>query len=286
MSRSDEMGAPQDVSEAPAGTPPALIDVSRLSKSFERVLAVDDLSFTVRAGEILGLVGPNGAGKTTTLRALAGIVAPTSGTLRIAGRDIIVEPVATKRELALIPDTPNLFESLTVLEHFEFTARIYDVVDWRARTERLLEEFELLEHRQKMADELSRGMRQKVAVGCALLHDPRVLLLDEPFTGLDPLGIRTLFDAVRRRVAGGAAAILSSHLLGQIESLCTSFLIVDRGRLVLAGSKEAIRAQLPELRAEASLEEIFFEATRARRTADATAPGEGPVQPPGGEVAP
>src|SRR5690606_24537865 len=135
-------------------------------------LAVEDLAFDVRAGDILGLVGPNGAGKTTTLRALAGILPPTSGTLEIGGFDIVRQPIEAKRRLAMIPDTPSLFESLTVLEHLELTARIFGVEGWRTKAEALLEEMEILDQRSKLADELSHGMRQKVAVCCAFLHEP------------------------------------------------------------------------------------------------------------------
>jgi ABC-2 type transport system ATP-binding protein len=241
-----------------------MIEVQQLTKRYEGRTAVDGLTFTVRGGEILGLVGPNGAGKTTTLRALAGIHPPTRGTIRIAGHDVEREPIAAKRLLALIPDEPQLFASLTVWEHLDFTARVYGVREWAPAAERLLQELELIDRRDSMADELSKGMRQKVAVACALLHDPQALLLDEPLTGLDPRGIRTLYDALRRRAAAGAAVMLSSHLLGQIEGLCTSFLIVRQGRLLFHGSRDELRARYAqEVGPAASLEEIFFHVTEA-----------------------
>jgi ABC-2 type transport system ATP-binding protein len=238
-----------------------MIRVDGFSKLYHETLAVDSLSFDVAGGDILGLVGPNGAGKTTTLRALAGILPPTSGRLEIGSFDVQKSPIEAKRRLAFIPDTPNLFESLTVLEHLEFTAKIYGVDGWQTRAEGLLEEMELLEQQDKLADELSHGMRQKVAVCCAFLHEPVALLLDEPLTGLDPRGIRTLYGGLKRRAETGAAIILSTHLLGQIESLCTRFLILRRGRRLFYGSKEEIRLKLPTLKDNASLEEIFFEAT-------------------------
>ncbi|MCZ6792873.1 MAG: ABC transporter ATP-binding protein, partial [Planctomycetota bacterium] len=157
-----------------------LIEVERFTKVFGETPAVDDLSFQVEGGQILGLVGPNGAGKTTTLRPLAGIFPPTRGALRVAGSDVVKQPLEAKRRLALISDEPHLFESLTVWEHLAFTARIFRVDDWVERAEQLLDELEMTENRPKMADELSRGMRQKVVVACAFLHDPDVLLLDEP----------------------------------------------------------------------------------------------------------
>jgi ABC-2 type transport system ATP-binding protein len=164
-----------------------------------------------------------------------------------------------------------------VWEHLDFTARVYGVRDWRPAAERLLEELELADRRDSMADELSKGMRQKVAVACALLHDPQALLLDEPLTGLDPRGIRTLYEALRRRAAAGAAVVLSSHLLGQIEGLCTSFLIVRAGTLLFHGTREELRARYADqVGAQATLEEIFFHVT------------EGPAagaSPPGAEAA-
>jgi ABC-2 type transport system ATP-binding protein len=239
-----------------------MIEVQQLTKRYEGRTAVDRLTFTVHGGEILGLVGPNGAGKTTTLRALSGIHPPTSGTVRVAGHDVERDAMAAKRLLALIPDEPQLFSSLTVWEHLDFTARVYGVRDWQPAAERLLEELELLDRRDSMADELSRGMRQKVAVASAMLHEPQALLLDEPLTGLDPRGIRTLYDSLRRRAAAGAAVVLSSHLLGQIEGLCTSFLILRRGQLLFHGSRDALRARYAdEVGAGATLEDIFFHVT-------------------------
>jgi ABC-2 type transport system ATP-binding protein len=238
-----------------------MITVDALSKLYDETPAVESLSFTVARGDILGLVGPNGAGKTTTLRAIAGILPPTSGTLEVGGFDVVMQAIDAKRRLALIPDTPNLFESLTVLEHLELTAQLYGVDGWEPKAERLLEEMELAGQKEKLADELSHGMRQKVAVCCAFLHDPVALLLDEPLTGLDPRGIRTLYEGLKQRAAQGAAVILSTHLLGEIEGLCNRFLILRRGRRLFYGSKDEIRRELPSLRDNASLEEIFFEAT-------------------------
>jgi ABC-2 type transport system ATP-binding protein len=239
--------------------PPAL-EVDGFSKSYDGFVAVDRLSFAVRGGEIAGLVGPNGAGKTTTLRAIAGIHPPGAGAIRVAGRDVVREGREARRRLALVPDEPHLFNSLTVWEHLEFTARVYGVADWRRPAAALLDELEMAERRDSLADELSRGMRQKVAVACALLHDPAVLLLDEPLTGLDPRGIRTLYDTLRRRAAAGAAVVLSSHLLGQIEGLCGTFLVLRQGRLLFHGSTGEMRAAFG-WEDSASLEELFFRLT-------------------------
>lgn len=238
-----------------------MIEVRQLSKTYGDRVAVNGLTFDVEGGEIVGLVGPNGAGKTTTLRAIAGIHPPTAGAIRVAGHDLARDPVEAKRRLALVPDEPHLFGSLTVWEHLEFSARVYGVAGWEARASALLDELELGDRRNSMADELSRGMRQKVAVACGVLHDPAVLLFDEPLTGLDPRGIRTLYAAMRRRAEAGAAVVLSSHLLGQIEGLCTSFLILRRGELLFRGTTLELRDRFADGDEEMSLEDIFFRVT-------------------------
>ena len=247
-----------------------IIRVEHFSKAYDARLAVDDLSFAVMGGDILGLVGPNGAGKTTTLRTIAGILPPSSGAVSVVGFDLAKQPIEAKRRLAIVPDEPNLFANLTVWEHLEFTAEMYEVTGFAPRAERLLEELEMLDQRHALAEELSRGMRQKTGFACALLHEPKALLMDEPLTGLDPRGIRTLYTAVRRRAEAGAAVVLSSHLLAQIEGLCTALLILRSGRLVVNGSMAQIRAKLPALSRDASLEEIFFHAVEG----DAGQPGQ------------
>jgi ABC-2 type transport system ATP-binding protein len=239
-----------------------MIEVVDFTKTYGDRVAVRGLTFAAHPGEIVGLVGPNGAGKTTTMRAIAGVHPPTAGRITVAGHDIVRQAVAAKRCLALVPDEPHLFGSLTVWEHMRFTAAVYRVADWEARAAALLDELEMTERRESMADELSRGMRQKVAVACALLHDPVALMFDEPLTGLDPRGIRTLYTAIRRRAEAGAAVVLSSHLLGQIEGLCTSFLILRRGELLFKGTTEALRERFAPGEA-ASLEDIFFRVTEA-----------------------
>src|SRR6185436_287430 len=173
-----------------------LVQVEDYHKVYAQTVAVSGLSFHVEAGHVLGLVGPNGAGKTSTLRAIAGIIPPTKGRILVAGHDVVRDPVEAKRRLAYIPDDPKLFETLTVREHLEFIAAAYQVANYGPLADRLLEEFELVEKRDALAQELSRGMRQKLAVCCAFLHDPSAILFDEPLTGLDPHGIRTLKQAI------------------------------------------------------------------------------------------
>lgn len=237
------------------------IVVQDFSKSYDQFLAVAGISFQVEPGEILGLVGPNGAGKTTTLRALAGILQPTRGRLALAGHDLAREPVAAKTVLAYVPDDPHLFDQLTVWEHLRFVASAYRVQDWKSRAEQLLELFELTEKRDTLSGELSRGMRQKVAICCGYLHEPKVFLLDEPLTGLDPHGIRTMKDTIIKHAAGGTAFIVSSHLLSLIEDLCTSVLVLHRGQQVLHGKLADMRRQAQEEGRQETLEDLFFRLT-------------------------
>jgi len=246
-----------------------VITVMGLEKLYRETHAVRGLSFQVEAGEILGLIGPNGAGKTTTLRAMAGIIPPSKGRVSIGGRDLGSDPIAAKRLLAYVPDDPHLFENLTVWEQLRFAASVYGVAGWRARSEDLLERFEMADKRTALGSELSRGMRQKLASACALLHDPRALLLDEPMTGLDPRGIRTMNQAILQMAAGGAAVIVSSHLLAMVERLCTKVLVLHQGRALLWGRLDEIRGRFPELAGEASLEEVFFRATESGAPAQA-----------------
>ncbi len=237
-----------------------MIVVRELTKLYGDLSAVRSISFDVGAGEILGLVGPNGAGKTTTLRSLAGIITPTSGSVAIAGHDMRTDPIAAKRALAFIPDEPHLFDYLTVEEHLRFIARLYGVADVEARMPALLTELELAEKRRALPSELSRGMRQKLAIACGLLHDPSVLILDEPLTGLDPGGMRRMRETIASRAERGAAVILSSHLLNLVEELCTKLLVVRRGQGVAFGTMDEIIAQHPEL-AGRSLEDMFLSLT-------------------------
>jgi ABC-2 type transport system ATP-binding protein len=238
-----------------------LLDVRRLSKRYGALQAVEDVSFRVQAGEILGLVGPNGAGKTSTLRCLAGILQPTAGSVRVAGFELGETPVEAKRRLAFLPDEPRLFEYLTVREHLAFVARLYGVEDWQPRAQALLAEMELVGKEDALPAELSRGMKQKLSIACGLLHEPALLLLDEPLTGLDPLGIRKMKATLRRRAERGSALVLSSHLLPLVEELCHRVLIIAGGRCVALGSLADIRAHLAGGGEGASLEELFVRIT-------------------------
>ena len=245
-----------------------MIDVRGLTRQYGDFTAVDRLSFTVRPGEVMGLVGPNGAGKTTTLRCLSGIIAPSSGTVAIAGHDIQRDSVAAKRALAFIPDEPHLFEHLTVEEHLRFIARLYGVADVESRIAPMLDELELTDKRKAVSTELSRGMKQKLAIACGLLHDPAVLVLDEPLTGLDPGGMRRMRATIQARARAGVAVVLSSHLLTLVEELCTSLFVIRRGQCVASGTIDEIVRARPEL-AGRTLEDLFLALTAESSSAPA-----------------
>ena len=237
-----------------------MIQVVDYHKAYGDTLAVRGLSFQVPAGAILGLVGANGAGKTTTLRALAGIIPPTRGQLLVAGHDVVRDSIQAKSRLAYVPDDPKLFDELTVWEHLEFIAAAYRVSNFQPVAEQLLCDLELVEKRDALAQGLSRGMRQKVAIACAYLHEPQAILLDEPMTGLDPHGIRVFKASLAKRAQAQAAVILSSHLLSMVEDLCSHLLIMAKGQSLFFGTLEEARNRFPQM-SGATLEEIFFQAT-------------------------
>ena len=238
-----------------------MIEVAGLSKHYGDFAAVSDLSFIVRPGEVLGLVGPNGAGKTTTLRCIAGIIPPSAGRVQIAGHELATDPIGAKRALAFFPDEPRLFEYLTVSQHLAFVARIYGVANHEAIAQPLLDEFEIVDKADQLPGTLSRGMKQKLAIACGLLHSPQVMFFDEPLTGLDPLGIRRMKNSIVRRARAGATIVLSSHLLHLLEEVCSHVLILKRGKKIADGTISEVSAQFSNGEANVSLEEIFIRAT-------------------------
>jgi ABC-2 type transport system ATP-binding protein len=236
-----------------------MISLRHLSKSYGSARAVDGLSLDVAAGEIVGLIGPNGAGKTSTLRCLAGIHRPTGGSVLIDGHDIVKDPVEAKRRIAFVGDEPHLFEHLTVMEHLRLTGRIYGVAEIEAKAAAWLKELELTGREGSLPAELSRGMKQKVALACALIHDPRALVLDEPLTGLDPLGIHRMKQAIVACAGRGVAVLVSSHLLHLVEELCTRIVIINRGVKVGDGTLAELASQARL--AGSTLEQIFLDVT-------------------------
>ncbi len=236
------------------------IAVEHFTRAYGSFTAVDDLTIHVGAGEIVGLIGPNGAGKTTTLRALAGILLPTSGRIAVDGHDLADAPIEARKRLAFMPDEPHLFEYLTVDEHLRLVARLYAVPDFDRRAKALIDELELTGKERSLPGELSRGMRQKVVIACGLVRDASVLLFDEPLTGLDPLGIRKMRNTIVARGRAGAAILVSSHLLHLVEEICTRVVIMDHGRKIADGTVAELAARA-EAAAGSNLEQIFLKVT-------------------------
>jgi ABC-2 type transport system ATP-binding protein len=235
-------------------TQSSMIEVERLSKSYGTRAAVRDVSFVVQPGEVVGLIGLNGAGKTTTLQSIAGIIRPDEGSVRIAGADLGTHPVAAKRQLAFVADEPEFFEYMTVEEHLLLAMKLYATP---VRTDAdPLTTFGLHDMRTQFPGELSRGMRQKLAMACVLWRSPKALVFDEPLTGLDPIGIRDTKDVIRAHAARGAAVLLSSHLLHLVQELCSRVIILDGGRVVAEHEVAALGPRVQE-----PLERLFVEIT-------------------------
>jgi len=237
------------------------LTVENLRRVYDGFVAVDDLSFAVAPGEIVGLIGPNGAGKTTSLRALAGILRPTAGRIQIDGHDIVADAIEAKRRLAFMPDEPHLFEYLTVEEHLRLVARLYTVDDFDVRARALVEELELTGKEKALPGELSRGMRQKVVIACGLVRNATTLLFDEPLTGLDPIGIRRMRETIVGRARAGAAILLSSHLLHLVEEVCSRVIIMAAGRKVADGTCAELASRADLATAGSNLEQIFMRVT-------------------------
>lgn len=238
------------------------IETVGLTKHYGPTVAVSDLNLRVRQGELYGLLGPNGAGKTTTMRILCGILRPTRGTARILGKDIVGEALEVKRLIGYVPESPNPYEYLTVDEFLTFMGELHDVTGraLRDRVDRYLEMLELADKRRSLISTLSRGMRQKVALIAALVHEPKVLLLDEPLMGLDPGVQRTVKDMLYERVNDGATVLFSTHIMDWAEAMCTRIGIINRGQLVAEGTMDELRAMSRSGR-HATLEDVFIKLT-------------------------
>jgi ABC-2 type transport system ATP-binding protein len=238
-----------------------MLQFAQLVKEYKGTRAVDGLSFTVNPGEIVGLLGPNGAGKTTAIRCAAGILRPTSGTVFIEGHDIVAESAKAKSALAFVPELPALYELLTVEEHLRFVAMCYRRLDqFEKLGDRLLDRYNLLPKKRALVATLSKGMRQKLAVACAFVHDARVLLFDEPIIGIDPAGIAEMKRALVEARDAGCAVLVSTHLLDTAERLCDRVVILARGRKVAEGTIAEVRARSEGV--NATLEDVFLQLTR------------------------
>lgn len=248
-----------------------MISLNQFSKCYDTsagsAIAVSELTLAVQPGQVLGLVGRNGAGKTSTLKSIAGILSVSGGTIEVDGFDVVSSPVEAKQRTAYVPDDPELFHDLTVEQHLQFVASVYQIQSPGPRVAELLTNFELESKRHSPAKDLSRGMRQKLAICCAWLQAPKAMLLDEPMTGLDPYGIRMLKQSVTQQAQTGVAIIISSHLLAMVEDICSDILILDEGQSKFYGTLDQLKQRFGNSSfagdgdsAERSLEEIYFNA--------------------------
>jgi ABC-2 type transport system ATP-binding protein len=240
-----------------------VIEVSGLTKHYPGGDGVRGLTFSIPAGELFVFLGPNGAGKSSTIKMLTGLMPPTTGSARVAGHDIETDPIALKRDIGYVAERPFLYEKLTGLEFLRFMADVY-AVPRRVRDERaasLLEIFELSDSANMLIEAYSQGMRQKIAISGVLIHEPRVLFLDEPTNGLDPRSARTVKDVLREICDRGATVFMTTHVLEIAEQMCDRVGILNEGRLIAVGAVEQLRRE--HGRPEASLEDLFLELTGA-----------------------
>ncbi|NNM73560.1 ABC transporter ATP-binding protein [Enterovirga aerilata] len=241
----------------PTETAPALA-IRGLTKTFDRP-AVDRLDLTVEAGRFYALLGPNGAGKTTTLRMVAGLVRPDGGSIHVCGVDALADPVAAKRLVAWVSDEPMIYDKLTPLEYLEFVAGLWslDPAAAQAGAHELIGRLGLGLEANRRCEGLSKGMRQKVALAGALIHEPRLIILDEPLTGLDAAAARVVKDVLLERVRTGASVIMTTHILEVAERMAERIGVIAQGRLVAEGTLDELRGLAG--RAGTSLEDIFLE---------------------------
>jgi len=249
----------------------SLVEIQGLSKSFGAFEAVRDLNFSVSYGQIFALLGPNGAGKTTTIRMLMGILVPSSGSARIDGLDCFRDRVEVKRRVGYLPDEPVFHDYLRGSEIIRFTGEMHGLSrsEIEDHTRLLVQQLELNDALEEFAVNYSRGMKKKLALVCAMVHDPALLILDEPTNGLDPFATRSLHELMRTNAAAGKTIFFSTHLLDQAEKLCTQIAIIAKGRLAAHGTLAELRARLTS---DSSLEEIFFSVAGESGDSGVTAP--------------
>jgi ABC-2 type transport system ATP-binding protein len=234
-----------------------LIETRNLVKRYGDKTAVDNVSFEVYGGEVFGFLGPNGAGKTTTIKMIVGLLQPTSGLVKVAGYDVLAQPMLAKAACGFVPDTPNLYPKLSGRELLRFVGDLYEMDRQRVerRSEELLRLFDLSQAGDDPIDSYSHGMQQKTVLAAALLHDPKVLVLDEPTVGLDPRSARLIKDMLRQLAERGAAVFLSTHILEIAERMCDRIGIINKGELIAVGTMDELRAMG---KGETSLEDIFL----------------------------
>lgn len=240
--------------------PTTLIETRNLVKKYGDKLAVNDVSFDVHRGEIFGFLGPNGAGKTTTIKVIVGLLQPTSGTVKVGGYDVQAQPLQAKAASGYVPDTPNLYAKLSGRELLRFVGDLYNLDRGQVarRADELLRILDLTAAADDTIDSYSHGMQQKASLAAALMHDPQVLVLDEPTVGLDPRSARLIKDILRQMAERGAAVFLSTHILEIAERMCDRIGIINRGKLIAIGTLNELRTLG---KGETSLEDIFLELT-------------------------
>jgi len=238
-----------------------MIDLKNLSKQFGNIKAVDRLNLVVSSGELFGFIGPNGAGKTTTIHMIGGLLAPTEGSVIIDGIDMAKEPEKAKKKIGLIPDRPFLYEKLTGMEFLKFTADLYEVGEeaFLEKSEKLLNMFSLVDRAHELIESYSHGMKQRLIMSAALLHEPPLIVVDEPMVGLDPRGIKMVKNLFRSLVAKGTTIFMSTHTLGLAEDVCDRIGIINNGKLIVTGTINELKHTAQT--GEADLEEVFFQLT-------------------------
>ena len=246
----------------------ALIEARNLMKRYGDKMAVNNVSLEVHGGEVFGFVGPNGAGKTTTIKMIVGLLQPTSGTVKVAGYDVQTQPLLAKASSGYVPDTPNLYAKLTGRELLRFVGDLYNLDRKQAaqRTDELLRMFDLSAAADDTVDSYSHGMQQKASLASALMHDPKVLVLDEPTVGLDPKSARLIKDILRQMAERGGAVFLSTHILEIAERMCDRIGIINKGELVAVGTMNELRSRAKV--GEVSLEDIFLGLTGGAEEAE------------------
>jgi ABC-2 type transport system ATP-binding protein len=223
---------------------PAIVEIQGLTKRFNGITAVDDLRLTIEHGEMFGIVGPDGAGKTTTFRMLTGVLTPTSGTATILGFDLIKQSRAINREIGYLSQRFSLYGDLTVDENIEFFAEINEVYDYGGRREELLEFTRLAPFRKRLADQLSGGMKQKLALACTLIHKPKIIFLDEPTTGVDPVSRRDFWKILSSLLEENITIVMSTPYLDEAER-CTRVALMNKGKVMVVDTPQNIRKQMP-----------------------------------------
>jgi ABC-2 type transport system ATP-binding protein len=250
-----------------------VIELSDITKRYGTLAAVDSLNLDVPRGEVFGFLGPNGAGKTTTIRMMMGILKPTSGRVFLGGHDVEQEPERAKALAGFIPDRPFIYEKLTGREFLQFVGRLHHVEPERLqrRGAELLEHLELTRWQDELVESYSHGMKQRLVVCGALIHEPTILVVDEPMVGMDPKGSRTLKDLFRSLAERGTTVFLSTHSISVAEEVCHRIGIIQRGRLIACGTMMDLHAQAKNK--NGNLESVFLELTQEPAT-DAATPGQ------------